>query len=101
MSRSLHITINEGAGDSPRRASYVPVYAPGSTSGNPGSDYVMPPPVDSGGPKNPSEGSSGTGALGSGYLTPSPTGGSTVIVSDHGCCCGAGSSSGSAAGSTP
>lgn len=74
MRRSLHITINEGAGDSPRRSSvYAPVYAPGSTSGNPGSDYVMPPPIDSGGPKNPSDGSDWTsGDPGSDYVMPPP-----------------------------
>ncbi|MEO6192478.1 MAG: S8 family serine peptidase [Thermoanaerobaculia bacterium] len=78
MKRSLHITINEGAGDSPRRSpvyapGYVPNYAPGSTSGNPGSDYVMPPPIDSGGPRNPSDGSDWTsGDPGSDYVMPPP-----------------------------
>jgi serine protease len=74
MKRSLHITINEGAGDSSRRYSvYAPAYAPGSNSGNPGSDYVMPPPIDSGGPRNPSDGSDWTsGDPGSDYVMPPP-----------------------------
>jgi len=62
----------------------------------------MPPPVDSGGPKDPSADSGWTGA--SGYLTLAPAVVSAVAVSDHdcccGCCCGAGSSAASTAGST-